>query len=190
MRISLTMLALASVGCSDGGSGGAADLAAAADLAIPIPSFPSSLAPPAGQSILLHAIGKGAQIYACSSGSSGADAGTSYAFVFVAPDASLFDEQMNVIGHHSAGPTWMLNDGSQIVGTVLSKAPGPDPTAAIPWLLLTVSSNVGAGKLASAAYVQRLDTHGGVAPTTGCDTSTVGIQARVDYTADYYFWGP
>jgi hypothetical protein len=37
-------------------------------------------------------------------------------------------------------------------------------------------------------YIQRLDTVAGLAPTTGCDATTVGTTARVDYTATYFFY--
>jgi hypothetical protein len=65
-----------------------------------------------------------------------------------------------------------------------------DPTA-VPWLLLrkTTSSAGNHGhKLEPTTYIQRVATTGGLAPTTGCDPATVGTQAEVPYTADYYFW--
>jgi len=38
-------------------------------------------------------------------------------------------------------------------------------------------------------YIQRLNTTGGSAPSTGCALSTdVGSQVLVPYTADYYFY--
>jgi hypothetical protein len=64
-----------------------------------------------------------------------------------------------------------------------------DPTA-IPWLRLkTTSAAAGPGgdRLARTTCIQRVNTGGGVAPTSGCDASTVGKEARVGYTADYYF---
>jgi uncharacterized protein DUF3455 len=196
MRITMIFL-LAVAGCGgddtagEGGDLGApADLSGAADMAIPLPAIPSALAlPEAGQQLLLHAIGKGVQIYTCMP-STDADGGVGgYAWVFSAPDAMLLDEQMSTIGHHYVGPTWDLTDGSHIVGSTLAKAAAPSATA-IPWLLLKVVTNGGAGKLAAAKYVHRLNTAGGVAPSTGCDAGSAGTQARVDYTADYYFWGP
>src|SRR5262249_49849243 len=163
------------------------DLSAGPDLAIPLPTIPSALAlPESGQQLLLHAIGKGVQIYTCTA-STDVDGGVGgYAWVFTAPDAMLLDEQMNSIGHHYAGPTWDLTDGSHIVGSVLVKSAAPSPTA-IPWLLLKVVTNGGTGKLATAKYVHRLNTAGGVAPAAGCDAGSAGTQARIDYNADYYF---
>jgi hypothetical protein len=62
-----------------------------------------------------------------------------------------------------------------------------DPTA-IPWLLLQAASHVGDGRMSSVTYIQRFDTVGGIAPAGGCDATTVGTVARVDYTATYYFY--
>ena len=162
-------------------------LTVALELTVGSPTIPPPLAlPQTGASLLLHAIGRGVQIYTCSASTIGGN--TSYAFALTAPDATLYDEQMHAIGKHSAGPTWTLTDGSNVVGALQAKSPSPTP-AAVPWLLLKVASNNGAGRLARATFVHRLNTSGGLAPASGCDAGTVGKQARVDYTADYYFWG-
>jgi hypothetical protein len=44
------------------------------------------------------------------------------------------------------------------------------------------------GLFSEIAFVQRVNTWGGVAPTTGCDASTVNTLIRVPYSADYYFY--
>jgi len=36
--------------------------------------------------------------------------------------------------------------------------------------------------------VQRVNTSGGLPPESGCSEATAGKQARVRYTADYYFF--
>jgi hypothetical protein len=36
--------------------------------------------------------------------------------------------------------------------------------------------------------IQRVNTTGGLAPTSGCGATTVGAVADVPYTADYYFY--
>ncbi len=41
---------------------------------------------------------------------------------------------------------------------------------------------------AGVTNIQRVATQGGVAPGTGCDASNAGQEARVPYTADYYFY--
>ncbi len=40
------------------------------------------------------------------------------------------------------------------------------------------------------SYIQRLDTVGGLAPSSGCDAAHVGAIARVDYKATYFFSRP
>ena len=43
----------------------------------------------------------------------------------------------------------------------------------------------GGDKLTATTFIQRLNTSGGVAPSTNC---TLGDQALVDYEADYFFY--
>jgi hypothetical protein len=172
---------------------GVADLAQRGDLSVALPNVPAALQiPESGDVVILRAPARGVQIYTCTAGSPAdggtADGGAAYSWVFSAPDAMLFDDQMTQIGHHYAGPTWELNDSSKVVGMVLAKAASPDSTA-IPWLLLKAVSTSGTGVLTRARFIQRIDTKGGIAPTTTCDTTNAGTQARVDYSATYYFWG-
>ena len=79
-------------------------------------------------------------------------------------EAELFDEQGKSIGKHFGGPTWQLNDGSQITGKMAAKADAPDPKA-IPWLLVTVTGHSGNGKLSGVTSIQRLNTVGGLVPS-------------------------
>src|SRR5437667_174240 len=63
---------------------------------------------------------------------------------------------------------------------------------AIPWLLLKVvgaqNGPTGGDTLSATTFIQRLNTAGGVAPSTGCTLSTdVGKMALVPYTAEYFF---
>ena len=61
------------------------------------------------------------------------------------------------------------------------------PTAtAIPWLLLGAASTEGPGVFDHVTFVQRLNTAGGKAPAN--PGTTVGEEARVAYTAEYYFY--
>src|SRR5213075_2496388 len=101
---------------------------------------------------------KGVQIYECRDDK----------WVFVAPQADLFDVRGNLVGRHYAGPRWQATgDGSTIVGTVKSSAQAPAP-GAIPWLLLSAKSEAGRGYLSDVTSVQRLATAGGVAPSGSC----------------------
>ena len=107
--------------------------------------------------------------------------------MLVAPEAALFDARGNPIGRHGAGPQWQANDGSTIRATVKERANAPI-SGAIPWLLLTARTVGPEGMFSKVTSIQRLNTVGGVAPAAPCTRDTAATQARVDYTADYYFY--
>lgn len=142
----------------------------------------ASVAAPPGANLVLEALGQGVQIYACQQGASG------YGWALTAPEATLFDAAGRRSGTHFAGPSWQMADGSKIVGAVAGQAPASEPTA-IPWLLLRVKAHEGAGVLSNVSLVRRVDTHGGIAPVSGCDAAHAGQEARVPYTAHYLFYG-
>ncbi len=125
--------------------------------------------------------GKGVQIYACQA----ADAG--FAWTLKGPDAVLTDSSGAVVGRHFAGPTWQASDGGAIVGEPLVASPSPT-AGSVAWLVLHVKSSTGAGLFSNIAYVARTATSGGVAPSTGCDATHVGAEARIPYTAIYSFF--
>jgi hypothetical protein len=137
--------------------------------------------PPSTQHAILTVTGKGMQIYLCQQGPSGAQ------WIFQAPEANLTDVSGNPAGTHSAGPAWNSKDGSSVKGVVLVKAPSSDPNS-IPWLLLRASGASGTGIMAKVEFIRRSDTHGGVAPATGCDAQHINTSARVPYTATYTFY--
>ena len=139
-------------------------------------AIPENLSPAVGESLKRVIRAKGVQIYEC----------RDQKWVFVAPDADLFDEKGNRIGRHYAGPHWeATGDGSKILGTVKTRADAPE-AGAIPWLLLTTKSVGGRGYFSDVTSIQRVATHGGAAPGSGCPHD--GLVARVSYTADYYFF--
>jgi Protein of unknown function (DUF3455) len=147
-----------------------------------VSTTPANLAAAANEVQVLRLPAVGVQIYECK-----IIDGKPAAWVFVAPEAELFDESGARVGKHYAGPTWELNDGSKIVGTVKERANSATP-GAIPWLLLSAKSSGSAGKLEKVASLQRVNTVGGVAPATGCTAGDVGKQARVYYKADYVYY--
>jgi hypothetical protein len=64
---------------------------------------------------------------------------------------------------------------------------------AVAWLRLKVvgqeNGPTGGDKLTKTTFIQRVNTAGGVAPSTGCNSSIdVGNQAFESYTADYFFY--
>jgi hypothetical protein len=160
------------------------------DWLTPPANVPAILAVPAGATLKIHDHAIGAQVYTCTA-SGGVDGGvdsgtTTYAWVLKAPDAVLYDATFGPVGSHGAGPHWTSVDGSTVNGTKLQQAsPSPD---AIPWLLLKASSTSGVGVFTDITYVQRLNTAGGNAPASGCDSTTVNTETRVNYSADYYFF--
>ena len=136
---------------------------------------PNSLKPGTNESLALVVPAKGDQIYECRASK----------WVFVAPEAELFDRAGKKIGRHYAGPHWESADGSKVAATVTARADAP-AAGAIPWLLLSAKSVGTEGAFSKVTSIQRVATVGGVAPAGEC--SRAGAQARVAYTADYYFF--
>jgi len=145
-----------------------------------------------------HAVGT--QNYVCLPSGSGVK------FVLFTPEATLFkfeDNTKQLITHYfSPNPfekgtiraTWKHSrDTSTVWGQVEPGHSAVVTSDAIPWLLVTV---VGAqdgptdgDTLSRTTFIQRLNTSGGLAPSTGCTSSTdIGHQAFVPYTADYFFY--
>jgi hypothetical protein len=165
-RTALALLLLvAAVGAATGGDNRAPDLS----------DYPKLRVGP-GHNVAYRAYAEGVQIYRWN--------GTSW--IFQRPEATLYDfgEQAEVVGSHYAGPTWESNSGSYVVGQVLERAT-PD-TNAIPWLKLEATDSDGPGGFDGVTYIQRVNTVGGIAP--GYPGGFVGDEARVDYTAEYYFY--
>lgn len=155
--------------------------------------------PPGNRPFLLgHAVGT--QDYVC------LPSATGVAWTLFTPQATLLDDQDGQVTTHFFSPnpfesgtvraTWQHSlDTSVVWGQVIGTssdarfvAPG-----AIPWLLVQrkgVAEGPSGGRtLTVTTYVQRLDTSGGAAPSTGCDSSSdVGRKAFVPYSADYYFF--
>jgi hypothetical protein len=147
------------------------------------PSVPVDVAVPAGH--VLSAVGhaRGVQLYECRSTANG------YAWVLEKPLAHLEDDDGRYMARHYGGPTWTAVDQSSVVATRAGIAPAPSG-GAIPWLLLRVTEHSGPadGLFGQTAYIQRLNTTGGLAPTHGCDAGHAGARKAVAYTADYFFY--
>lgn len=145
-----------------------------ADAAKPVPA---ALKPADGERVAFtwHAVGS--QIYECRAAAKGG-----WAWVFVAPEADLYNQKNEKVGTQTA------LDGSNTVGTVKARADGAR-AADIPLLLLSAKSGGAAGKMASVTSVQRLNTEGGNAPAKGCESQAdAGKRIKEGYTADYVFF--
>jgi hypothetical protein len=168
MLAALAVLALASISVARAGEGNRA------------PDLPSPLCdllrvPPANK-VAFHVYALGVQIYRWN--------GTSW--VFVAPSARLFAdaEYHGEVGIHYAGPTWESHSGGKVIASRLESC-APDPTA-IAWLLLQTVSTEGPGIFDRVAYIQRVNTAGGLPPTA--PGPYIGAEEEVPYAADYYFY--
>ena len=133
------------------------------------------LAAPVGSVLVLHAFGIGFQVYHWNGTTWGAPT----------PAATLYADAGGTgqVATHFAGPTWQSNSGSTVVGSVANRCT-VDP-ASIQWLSLTAVPS-GAGIFEKVTFIQRLNTVGGSAPST--PGTVIGQEARVPYTADYYFY--
>ncbi len=143
--------------------------------------IPAQIQVPYGNKVMMTVHAKGDQIYQCSFEKGG------YSWVLQAPDAQLFDDQGRVVGSHYSGPIWEYKEGSRVAGRVLKKI-DVAPATSISWLLVKVIVHKGKGILSEASYINRINTHGGLAPASGCDANHQGGEKRVFYTADYVFY--
>ena len=145
---------------------------------------PDAIKPAANEALAMIVPASGVQIYECRPAKGLRNA---YEWVFVAPDAELFDVHGQRIGRHYAGPHWEAMDGSRVVGAVRSRAAAPSADA-IPWLLLGARSVGAAGLFSSVSSIQRVNTVGGMAPASACTAAAAGAQARMHYSAEYYLF--
>jgi len=168
----------------------AALLAACASVPAPVPpvpapaddDIPAALRPANGERAVSVLLAKGVQVYECRARK---DAAGAAEWVFVAPEAELFDAAGRKVGKHFGGPRWESLDGSRLVGKVAAKADAPD-AGDIPWLLLRTESEGRAGAFSQVSLIQRVNTVGGVAPpAAGCSAAWIGRTERVGYQADY-----
>ena len=145
---------------------------------------PKEVTPPAGNKAALTLMGVGMLAYECKAV---ADKPGVFAWTFAGPDAKLLDASKKEIGKYYAGPTWEANDGSKVTGKQLAVSPGV--AGAIPLQLVEAAPSTGKGAMNDVTYVQRLNTVGGVAPTTpACAAANVGAKTTVGYSADYVFF--
>jgi Protein of unknown function (DUF3455) len=124
----------------------------------------------------VHAIG--AQVYECKANPDGKPT-----WQFREPVATLVIDGKTV-GHHFAGPVWLMADGSAVSAKVSAQSPG-STTNDIPLLRLDVAARQGSGLLSGVTTVQRLNTHGGRADAA-CDSPGTFLSAP--YSADYAFY--
>lgn len=165
----------------------AALLAACATQVPSAAPVPANLQPADAAKAFVTLAAKGVQVYECRARK---DQPGATEWAFVGPEADLFDAQGRRVGKHYAGPHWEANDGSKLVGSVKAKADAVNADS-IPWLLLAARSVGSEGAFSKVAYIQRVNTLGGMPPTAeGCSAAALGKTERVGYTADYRLLAP
>ena len=150
-----------------------------ADDSIMSPDIPpqcSNLQVPFGNKITSHLYALGVQVYRWN--------GTSWDFV--APIAYLYanNSYQEKVGFHYADRTGGSKSGSKVVAAKLADC--STDSNSIPWLLLQTVSTEGSGIFTKVTYIQRINTQGGLSPTT--PGSFIGEVAKIPYTAEYYFY--
>ena len=155
------------------------------------PTVPAEIEAPASATLVVQLAARWTQNYKCQANASAAGGAE---WKLVAPEAELFRSPepgggAELAGTHGAGPTWVLKDGSGAKGDAANakKAASPE-SGAVAWLLIPSQSNGQPGELQGVTWVQRIQTHGGIAPPSGCDTASVGAETKVPYTATYVFY--
>jgi hypothetical protein len=173
------------------------------------PPVPANIQVPAPNQAFLLGRGVGTQNYVCLPSSSIGHVGWS----LFTPQATLFNDEREQLTTHFFSPnpfevspspfengivrvTWEdSRDTSTVWGKVIASSSDPNFVApgAIPWLLVEVvgaqAGPTGGTTLSRTTFIQRLNTTGGSAPSTGCDRPTdIGRKAFVPYTADYFFY--
>ena len=106
---------------------------------------------------------------------------------FANPRPICWTRRARPVGKHGANFSFEHDDGSRLVSTIAAYDEASKPTD-LRWLLLTTRS-FGKGALENVAYVQRINTSGGMPPAR-CEASQLNQLLRVDFTSDFVFYGP
>jgi hypothetical protein len=175
------------------------------------PPVPDNIKVEAGNVAFLVGHAVGTQNYVC------LPSGTGVAYTLFTPQATLFSDDDKQLTTHFFSPnpdekntnpavaaagtiraTWQHSrDTSTVWGQVKPGDSSSDAAFvapnAIAWLRVTVvgaeNGPTGGDALTKTTFIQRLNTSGGVAPSTGCSSpADVGNLAFVPYTADYFFY--
>jgi hypothetical protein len=157
---------------------------ATASASVPPLDAPPRIQVEAGNKAYLLAHADGVQIYGCSLTADGPK------WRLIAPRATLYGDNGQLIGTHFGGPTWQARDGSYVKAQRVDGVTVEE--TAIPWLLLkatTQSAGPDGDRLTATTFIQRINTTGGLEPAAAeCVDATLGSEREIAYTADYRFW--
>lgn len=176
------------------------------------PHVPAKIEVPAGNRPFLVGHAFGTQNYICLpcpnattlAASCPDDSG--FAWLLFTPEATLFNDHGKQLTTHFFSPnpaeggtiraTWEDSQDSSIVwGGQATAYTDSDFVAsgAVAWLRLPMAGvqegPTGGDTMTATTFIQRVNTAGGVAPSTGCsEPADVGAKAFRPYTADYFFY--
>ena len=166
------------------------------------PAVPANLEVSGDYKAFLKAHAIGTQNYICAP----AATATGVDWLFIGPQATLFNDDFEQIGTHYQSRNPLQDDAIQALwqhsrdtSVVWAKRRdgSTDPKyvtpGAIEWLLLeTTGAQLGPATgdtLARTLLIQRVNTVGGVKPPSAeCTPATVNTRRLVSYQADYYFY--
>jgi hypothetical protein len=173
------------------------------------PRVPGILEVEDGNRAFLIGHGVGTQNYVCVPSATSA---SGFAFSLFTPQATLLDDAGDQLITHFFSPngdphvgppeagtirvTWEdSRDTSRVWGFVLQQSTDEYFVRqdSVAWLLVQASGvaagPTGGDRLTKTTFIQRVNTVGGLAPTTGCSTfEDLGRKAFVPYSADYVFY--
>ena len=174
------------------------------------PNVPDQLKVLDGSKPFLVGHATGTQNYVC------LPKGTGFAYILFTPEATLVDDHGKQIITHYFSPnlnpdpnevagtiraTWQTSDTNLVWAKSSATAtathasdPGFVADGAVAWLTLTrvgaQDGPRGEDTLSNVTFIQRLNTHGGLAPADCTTSADVGKMAFMPYTADYFFFAP
>ena len=167
------------------------------------PAVPFKVQVPEGSKLFFMGHAVGTQNYVCR------PSGDGVKFTLFTPQATLFsDGKREQVTTHFFSPnpeqdnairaTWQHSrDTSTVWAEVQDDHMSSDSAfvkpGAVAWLMLTVVGHqdgpTGGDLLSGTKFIQRLNTVGGLAPSTGCSSpADIGKSAFVPYKADYFFY--
>jgi hypothetical protein len=176
------------------------------------PPVPTEIQVEAGNTPFLEGHGVGTQNYIClpcpnaTTPARLCPDASGFAWLLFTPEATLFNDHGKQLTTHFFSPnpdengtiraTWQHSRDTSIVWGGQA-TPSTDPAfveqGAVAWLLLpmagTQEGRNGGDIMTATTFIHRVNTHGGVAPSSGCaGPEDVGAKAFVPYTADYIFY--
>ena len=144
-----------------------------------------NLQPTADEAPAFRLVASGIQVYECRAALTAPE---QYRWVYVAPDATLNDPASghDVAAYRSIDQWNSLTDLSSVSAVLrATQQAGADD---LPWTYMRAIPASEDGMFAGVTSIQRVNTRGGAAPRTGCSVDTAGTEARVPFTAEFYFY--